>query len=692
MRKKKLNLLTRDTTWLSFNERVLQEANDKRNTLYERLRFLGIFSNNLDEFYRVRIAALNNLLTVKVSQKKTTEARSISQLLLVIDKQLLKQQQIFKQYTENIFEELKKIKIFLKRNDELTQAQILFLEKYFEEQLRNDIMPLMIESIPNLPPLRDKNLFLACVLGNENSPLMQTYALIEVPASSTKRFVLLPSIAKEKHYILIEDVIRLFLPKLFGQFGFTNYETSIIKITKDADVDFDMEIGSDVIEKITKGVKNRKKGAAMRFIYEAGMDKKLLKYLTSLFKVNNKQKVLAGGRIHNFKDFMDFPTDGFSAKHQMENLPAFVHPLLKQPKLILGVLDKQDVMLHFPYHSFDSIIDLLKEASIDPYVTNIKITAYRLAKNSKVANALINAARNGKQVQIVLELKARFDEEANVQWKAKLEEEGVKVFIGKPNMKVHAKLCLITKVQFNNTKQYGFVSTGNLNERTSVIYSDSCLLTSDARILKEVSTMFNFLMSNKASLSASFKYLVTSPDHTRNKFLDLINNEIKNKKANRPAGIILKLNNLSDEKLITKLQEAIKAKVSVQCIVRSAFCLPIESQRQLKHVKAISIIDNYLEHARVIHFVNNRKPITFISSADWMVRNLDNRVEASVPILQKNIQDELVQLLSLQLSENVKARELNTSMLNEYVQPQPNETLVQSQRAIYDYLCQIKYN
>jgi len=478
------NTIIRDISWLAFNERVLQEAMDEQVHLYDRLKFLGIFSNNLDEFFRVRVATLTKMKTISAFNKFHAEAHPDKILKKIHDK-VVEQQRIFDKTFTNIIELLeKKHRIYFKNERQLNASQKLFVKNYFEDQVRSRIVPLMIESMPQSPFLRDKHIYLACVLGNAEHTNLQSYALIDIPSKTLPRFVILPDSKKEVHVILLEDIIRFNLSNLFAPFGYNQFSSHIVKLTRDAEIEIDNDFQSNVVEEIEKGLKSRKKGKATRFVYDKQIDARLLDFLIRRLNLSKKDNLIAGGRIHNFKDFMDFPKSVFS--NYIERPKPFIHPLLTQPCRIMSVLDQRDVMLHLPYHSFDSVIDLLREAAIDPFVQSIKITCYRLAKDSKIINALLNAVRNGKEVTVVLELRARFDEEANLHWKAVLEEEGVKVLIGMPNMKVHAKLCVIKKKQFNRIKYYGFISTGNLNESTSKVYGDHLLFTNHAQILRDV--------------------------------------------------------------------------------------------------------------------------------------------------------------------------------------------------------------
>jgi polyphosphate kinase len=681
----KKTTIIRDISWLAFNARVLQEANDPNNHIYDRLRFLGIFSNNLDEFFRVRVAALNKMILLGKAAKMHLEANP-DKILRKIHQTVITQQEEFDRAYLNIIAELEKKAIFIKNEKQLTKKQKEFVTKYFEEKVRTQLIPLMIETIPHMPLLRDKSIYLACALGSTKEAMVQRYALIEIPTKVLPRFVILPSDDGATDIILLEDIIRHNLPSLFAPFGYNRFLSYIIKVTRDAELEIDNDVTVNLIDELEKGLKNRKRGRATRFVYDRLIDNAMLSYLTQRLGLTKKDNLIPGGRIHNFKDFIDFPASIF--KDLQPRAQPFVHPLLQQPRRIMEVLEKRDVMLHLPYHSFDSIIDLLREAAIDPYVQSIRITCYRLAKNSKVINALINAVRNGKQVTVVLELRARFDEEANMRWKTQLEEEGVKVVLGIHNMKVHAKMCVIKKREFNVTKQYGFVSTGNLNENTARYYGDHTLLTTNRNIIADMNKVFDYLENphKKPNNLKACKTLAVSPVNMRKVMMGLINNEIKIARKKKSASVIVKLNSLSDELLIDKLYEAAKAGVDIRMVVRGICGAYTESKSFKGRLRAISILDEYLEHARVMVFHNAKQPRVYISSADWMVRNLDHRVEAACPIFDLEIQQELIDILNIQLAENVKGRIFDNEQSNHYVQAAPGQAQVRSQEAIYAYL------
>ena len=684
MRSKKI---IRDISWLSFNNRVLQEAKDSSVHLYNRLRFLGIFSNNLDEFFRVRVGTLNKMLKIDNNEKIHIEEHP-EKILKKIQELVLNQQITFDETFAEIIKQLElNHNIYFKNEKQLNKIQKTFVQAYFEDKVRTQIVPLMIESMPQAPFLRDRSIYLACVLGNTQNPMLQRYALIQIPEKEIPRFVIIPAAKKgEINLILLEDIIRYNLKFLFAPFGFNRFSSHIVKLTRDAELELDNDLNNNVIADLEKGLKNRNKGKATRFVYDRQIDLQLLDYLTKRLNLLKKDNLIAGSRIHNFKDFMDFPKSVF--KDIIERPKSFVHPSLVQPCRIMEIIERKDIMLHFPYHSFDSVIDLLREAAIDPFVQSIKITVYRLARQSKVINALLNAVRNGKSVTVVIELRARFDEEANLYWKSVLEEEGVKVFLGIPDMKVHAKLCVIKKREFNKTIHYGFISTGNFNESTAQVYGDHLLLTTNKAIMSDVNRIFDCLdkQNPRIELLKNCKTLVTSPQNMRKHFLNLIAKEIKFSKKKHDAKIQLKLNSLVDEELITQLYLAAKSGVNIELIIRGICCALTEQKAFKKPIKAISIIDEYLEHARILIFNNNNEPLIYISSADWMVRNLDHRVEVACPINDPSIKEELMTIFSLQSQENVKGRILDNEQLNLYVEKAEDTPVMRSQIEIYHYL------
>ena len=679
----KKKTIVRDISWLAFNGRVLQEAADPTVPLKERIKFLGIFSNNLDEFFRVRVAALKRMLGASKKLRMHLEQQP-QKILNDIQAIVLEQQAEFDSIWKDIFNELKKNNIFLVTEKQLNSEQKKFVRDFFEEEVSPATIPLMVESLNDLPYMREKAIFLAVVMWCKNTADKKEYAIIEVPTRMMSRFVLLPSKPGEHYLMLLEDVIRFSLPQIFSFMGYDKYEGYIIKVTRDAEFDIDTDLDVTYTQKIEKGIKSRKKGKPVRFLYDREIDADLLEYLIHRLHLTQKDAIIPGGRIHNFRHFMDFPSSVFSEKSQRRK--PIPHSALKTVQRVTDVILKKDIMLHFPYQSFSSVINLLREAAMDPQVFEIKITAYRLAPVSKIINALINAKRNGKNVTVMLELRARFDEEANLEWEKRLKEEGVKVLLGVPNMKVHAKVCIIKRRQGNKIIQYGFVSTGNFNGKTAKLYGDHCLLTADKNIMADINRIFNYLQQPKTGYHylKACKTLLVSPESMRKQIVTLINNEIKNAKHKKAAAITIKMNSLSDEQLIIKLYEAATAGVEIKMVIRGICCMLTENKRFKKSVEAISIVDEYLEHARVMIFHNEGKEKVYISSADWMVRNLDHRVEAAVQIKDPKIIAELKDIINIQLKDNVKARILDNELSNTYIRTKGKK--IRSQIETYNYL------
>lgn len=681
----KRKTLPRDISWLAFNARVLQEAADKTVPLKERIKFLGIFSNNLDEFFRVRVATLKRMALLGNKARMHLE-QSPEKILENINEIVTKQQDNFNKVWNEILQDLKKEKIFIVNEEQINKEQQKFILSYFDDEVRRNIVPLMIETMQDFPTLNDKSIYLACKLSKKDGRVSQRFALVSVPVSRVPRFIILPSSADEHYIILLEDVIRFCLPHIFSFFGYDTFSSHIIKVTRDAEIDIDNDVSTSIIQKIEKGLKNRKKGKPTRFTFDKDIDPALLTYLIKRLGLSDRDNIQSGGRIHNFKDFMRFPDTVFKMKNNRRK--GFLHPELKNAHSVTSVVLAKDILLNFPYHSFDSVIDLLREAAIAPDVTAIKVTCYRLAPQSKIINALTNAVRNGKEVTVVLELRARFDEEANLEWKKDMEDAGVKVIIGPANLKVHAKICLIKHKINNQIRYYGFVSTGNLNEKTATIYGDHCLLTSHRGIMADVNSIFSYLEKGKPL--TTLRHLLISPVSMRKQITLLIDKEIRQARAHKPASITLKINSLSDEKLILKLEEAAKAGVKIRMIIRSICCMMTENKKFKKHVQAISIVDEYLEHARIMTFHHEGKEKVYITSADWMIRNLDHRVEVACPILDKGIQQEIKDLLDIQLNDNVKARLLENNLKNDYVNTR-NSRKVRSQIEVYNYLIKKNY-
>ncbi|KIC63501.1 polyphosphate kinase 1 [Chryseobacterium taiwanense] len=681
-----LHFNPRDITWLAFNERVLQEAMDENVPLHLRIRFLGIFSNNLDEFFRVRVAGLKRAMDFKEKVIAESFYQPPSKILQRINDIVIRHQQNFDKTWKKIQLEMADHKVFIKTAKNLTAKQKEFVRNYFDEVVEANVIPILLHENTPMPYMRDKSLYLGVAMRKKDWQYSSNYAIIEIPSRFVGRFLLLPTEdPEEKDVMLLEDVITFNLPHIFSYFGYDEFSANAFKVTKDAELDLDNDIRTNFAEKIEKGLKNRRKGKPTRFVFDKDMDKALLEMLIRKLNLTKKDSIIPGGKIHNFKHFMDFP-DVFEKYERPVERTSFMHPAFEHGERVTDVILKHDVLLTFPYHKYNPVIDLLREAAMDPDVKSIQITAYRLASSSKIINALINAARNGKEVTVMLELQARFDEESNLEWKEMLEPEGITVLVGIPDKKVHAKLCVIKKRAHNKTIQYGFISTGNFNEKTARIYGDHLIMTSDRGVMADINKVFNVLRKPKEdylTVLKTCKNLLVCPQFMREKIIHHIDKEIEEAKAGKKAEIIIKANSVSDRILIMKLYDAANAGVVVKMIVRGIYCAV--NQKDFKEkIKAISIVDEYLEHARVMYFYNKGSEDLYISSADWMTRNLDYRIEAAAKITDKSLKTELKDILDIQLRDNVKARILDKKLSNEYIRNNKEEC--RSQVETYKYL------
>jgi len=671
--------IPKEISWLSFNERVLQEAENREVPLIERFKFLGIYSNNLDEYFRVRVATLRRLSQFG-SKSLEVLGYSPKATLKKVYEIVLEQNTRFEKIYTGLLQELEKHNIHIINEKQLNQEQAEFVRDYFLREVRNRLMPFLIEKDAGLPNLTDDAIYLAIYLAKKNVE-KKKYALLEIPADVLPRFIILPEKDDGKYIIFLDDVIRFGLRDIFFLFDFDEIFAYTIKLTKDAEFEMVDDISESYIEKISRSLQQRRHGNPVRFIYDRKMPPDMLKMLTRMLKFGPNDVVIPGDRYHNSKDFMRLPNLG-KKKFYYEPLKHIHHKDIQPGKSILSAIKKKDIMLFFPYHPFDHFIDLLREASIDPYVTSIQITLYRLARNSSVINALMNAVRNGKKVTTIVELQARFDEEANIEWGNKLMAEGVKVIYGVPGLKVHAKLCLITRTRDDIIQRFAAIGTGNFNEDTARIYTDHLLLTSNKKITNEVFKTFNFFNVNYRK--DNYYHLVLSPFFLRNKMTLLIENEIKNAKAGKKAFIYLKLNNLTDFEIINQLYEASRAGVTVRLIVRGMFSLVTGVKDLSENIKAIGIVDRFLEHSRFMIFCNGGNEECYITSADLMTRNIEHRIEVTCPVFDRTIRNELKEIFEIQWSDDVKGRKLDPALSNNFVKP--GKRPVRSQTEVYCYV------
>ena len=660
--KSKIEFINREISWLSFNDRVLQEALDQEVPLIERMRFLGIFSNNLDEFFKVRVATLKRALSYSaksIDPMDFNPKETIAQILNEVKKLQEKFDKGFKQITAELIKE----NIHFINETQLSSTQKRYVEEYFEQKVRPYFVPIMLNAKSVFPPLDDSASYLAIELGYKGATTHGSYALMEIP-TALPRFIEIPSGKDEKKTVMfIDDVIRYRLRKVFGIFEYDLAKAYAFKVTRDAELDIDDDLSKGVVEKMSRSLNQRKRGEYVRLNYDKTIPPAFLEFLLKKLKLKNNENAIAGGRYHNKKDLMSFPD--FGRKDLCHKpLPELKHPVIKNATSILAEIKKQDILLHYPYQNFSNLLDFLREAAIDPLVRTIRISIYRVAKHSQIINALINAARNGKRVIAVIELAARFDEENNIAITRKLQEAGARVIPGVHGLKVHSKIIQISRKEGTRTVRYSHIGTGNFHEKTAHIYSDMSLLTADREIGREVRKIFEFFESNYTR--HVFRHLVVSPFNTRRKFMDMINDEIEQAEKKKPGWIILKMNNLVDAPLIRKLYDASQAGVKIKLIIRGICSLVPGVKGLSENIECISVIGRYLEHTRIFVFANGGKPLYFISSADWMTRNIDHRIEVSVPIYAPHIQQEIQEFLDHQLRHDGKVRIVDKTLKNEY--------------------------
>lgn len=676
-----VHFVNREISWLHFNQRVLHEAADSTTPLIERIRFLGIFSNNLDEFFRVRVATLKRMAAFP-EKGESYDGFDPETILKQIKEIVLHQQKQFVGIYQHILEQLQKKNIFILNEKHLNKEQGKFVKNYFAENVRPNLFPIMITSFKQKTALKDKSIYLAICLKSKQKNKSDNYALIKVPTINVSRFLILPKIDNRTCIILLDDIIRYCLKDIFQIFGYTSFEAYTIKFTRDAELDIDNDISKTFLERISESLKQRNIGRPVRFVYDKEIPAKLLSVLLEKFNISQIDDLNEGARYHNFKDFIDFPIVGTPDLLYKPLIPIPQKNILPSQSMF-SIIKKKDIMLHFPYQSFDYVIDLLREASIDPCVKSIKMTLYRVAKNSNIINALVNAARNGKKVTVCVELQARFDEKANISWSQKLIEEGVNIKFGIPGLKVHSKLILIKRKEEGKNRSYVNIGTGNYNEKTARVYADDSLFTCNPEITADVEKIFSLFENNYKQIC--FKKLVVAPFFMRNFFSKMIQTEIKNVKEGKQAWIILKLNNFVDMELAKKIIKASQLGVKIKIIARGTCIIKGGIPRITDHIEVISIVDKFLEHSRIFAFCNAGDEKYYISSADWMKRNFDLRIEVACPIEDKAIQKELKNILTIQLNDNTKARLLHHNQYNHY-KSTPGKNKVRSQEEIYNYL------
>ncbi|MBI0037639.1 polyphosphate kinase 1 [Gilliamella sp. B14384H2] len=671
--------LPKELSWLSFNQRVLQEAADESNPLIERIRFLGIYSSNLDEFYKVQFANLKKYVLIEQEQSQSTS--NAKHLLRQVNQKVIQLELQFDQLYNELLLEMARNQIFLINERQLTSYQENWIKNYYKQNLRQYITPILLDSHTELIQfLKDDHAYLAVeIICKDNI----SYALLELPTDNAPRFVLLPSefSTKNKSIIFLDNILRYCLDDIFKVF-FDAVELNAysININRDAEYELNSELDS-LLELMSQGLKQRLTAQPVRFTYQKDMPKALFELLINKLRLT-EQDAMPGGRYPNFKDLANFPDLG--VKNLLnKRLPSLAYNRFKKFRNAFATIKDRDVLLYYPYYSFGHVLEIMRQASFDPAVTHIRMNIYRVAKDSRFIHAAINAANNGKKVTVVVELQARFDEEANIKWAKRLIRSGIKVIYSQPKLKIHAKLFLIDRREEDRIVRYAHIGSGNFNEKTARVYTDFSLLTSDPAITDEVIKVFNFI--ENPFKPVSFNHLLVSPQNTRQRFYEFIEREINNAKAGKPSGIYLKLNAITDKEMIDQLYRASCSGVNIRMIVRGTCVLVPQIPNLSENIYVTSIVDQYLEHARVYIFENDGKKDTYISSADWMPRNLDNRIEVGVKIFDPVLKSTIHDIFNLQCNDNVKARIIDKDNMNNYVQ-RGNKKKIRAQHAIYDYL------
>jgi len=684
MVKTKNEYINREISWLHFNARVLQESADKKVPLIDRLRFLGIFSNNLDEFFKVRYATVKRIVDAGKTGKSVLGGERAKDLLEEITKIVIAQQARSLEIFNEIEKELKEENIFIIDENEVNDSQAEFIRDYFFHKVNQELMTIILNDLTEFPLLKDTAAYLAVKIVMKNGSgerKHNRYALIEIP-KGIDRFVVLPKEGDKNYIIILDDLIRFCLDSVFTMFEFESISAHMIKITRDAELDIDNDLSKSFIEKISSSVEHRKISDPVRFVYDKNIDKDTLQFLKEKMDIMGTDSVIPGGRYHNRRDYMGFPSLG-----RYDLMYDKIDPLpvkgLSMEGSLLEMIAHKDYMIYAPYHTFSYITKFLREAALDPKVRTILITVYRLANDSQIASSLINAVKNGKHVTVQIELQARFDEQANIEYANQLQAEGINLIFGVPGLKVHSKICMIEREEAEGIKRYGFISTGNFNESTAKIYTDYTLFTAHQGILKDMSKVFGFFETNYKI--NKYRHLIVSPHYTKSTFIKLIDREIANAKAGREAYIKIKMNSLTSYKMVDKLYEASRAGVKIQMVVRGICCLIPGVPGMSENIEAISIVDKFLEHPRLFIFGNNGDPKVYISSADWMTRNLDFRVEVGCPIYDPDIKQELLDTFEISWKDNLKARVFSEKQDNAYRQPAEGEPELRSQFELYHY-------
>ena len=673
--------LNREISWLDFNSRVLQEASDINVPIIERLRFLGIFSNNLDEFFQVRYATVKRIAESGVNKNDDKNQNAIH-LLDQITNKVIELQNKSSKILDSIQLSLKKENIYFINENQVKDSQKEFLKDFFLRKISPALVTIILSKSRKYDFTDNKAFLIANMILNNHDNI---YAIVEIP-ENISRFVVLPKISNKQYIMLIDDIIRYHLKIIFSNYNYERIDTHMVKITRDAEMDIDdiVDLSKSYIKKISEYVNKRKYSNPVRLVYDKDISNATLDFIIKKLKVTSNDSLIPGARYHQRRDYMDFPDLSRQDLMYKKKKPLNILNLHIESNLLTQI-SKKDFLMYTPYHSFSYLVAFLRQSAIDPNVKSIKITLYRLSKNSNVISSLINAAKNGKKVLVQIELQARFDEENNIRVSEMLKAAGVELIFGVKGLKVHSKICLIERRENNNKKFYGFISTGNFNESTAKVYTDYTLFTANQSILKDVSKVFEFLKVNYKI--QKYKHLIVSPHYTSSILFSMIDHEIENSKKGKKSVIILKLNSLTSYKFVDKLYEASNSGVKIKLIIRGICCLIPNLKNLSENIEVISVVDKYLEHPRVYIFENGGDKKVYISSADLMTRNLDNRVEVACPIYQKDLKKQILDTIKISLNDNVKSRLINLNKQNEFVENKNKK--IRSQWDTYDYFCKI---
>lgn len=650
----------RDISWMYFNHRILQEANKEYVPLHERLSFLGIYSNNLDEFFRVRVASLNRMLEGKVSHETEQQLRKTLKVINKLNETYSKE---YTESVEKVFHELELHNIRLLTETELNDEQKEFLHNFFLDKLNGSINPIWLSEIDDFSSLEDNRIYLIVEKTEDNSG-KKKYAIIKVPDRQFGRWVKVPSSEGFENIMYLDDVIRYCLPLVFLGFKESSYRAFSFKFTKDAEMEVDNDADFGTMEKIALGVNSRKHGEAVRIIYDSDMPKDMVKKMRERLKTKELDTSLAGGRYQNHKDLMSFPDCGHKDLNY-QPWPSIMKPEFLSPESILDQIREKDRFIHVPYHSFNGYIRVLREAAVKPEVKAIKTTLYRLAKDSKVVKALITAARNGKKVTAIVELLARFDEESNIKWSKRMQEEGVNVIFGVEGLKIHSKLLLIESKKGN----IACIGTGNFHEGNARIYTDYLMMTARPKIVNEVAKVFDFI--DRPFSQVRFNELLVSPNSMKSRILRMLDNEIRNANEGKEAWLKMKINHITDIDVVSKLYQASKAGVKIDILIRGNCSIVPGIAKMSENIRCVGIIDRYLEHSRILIFCNGGKPKYYLGSADWMPRNLINRIEVMTPVYDEELQSDLMRTISYGIRDTLNGRVVDGRGTNNFVEGEP---------------------